>query len=176
MKLFLAFGVAAVSMAGIAWSAGPARVGGGQFGGQFGGRTTALGGPTASRGAIAHPLGGFSSPGIGFNRGNRSFRGTRERRDVRSYIPYGYSYYVPGYFDYLDPNAYFDPSYSVPPASAAYYGQAPPEPTVSQQPVIINQYFGMQGPQAQNQGPESINDSQTSADAIGTSSNYYLIA
>jgi hypothetical protein len=149
---------------------------------QHGGRGNALGGGFASRGAMTHPLGGFTptNPGIGVNRG---FRGNQAAVGRRPYIyPYGYSYYVPNYFDYLDADSYTDPygyaAYGYGPTAPA----APPYASVAasapSQPVIINQYFGMPaGAPQQGNGPESIRDTQGAAgNLLGAAQNYYLIA
>lgn len=149
---------------------------------QRGGRASALGGSLAPRGALTHPLGGFTSagPGVGINRG---FRNAQPRLGSRGYgYPYGYSFYVPNYFGYLDADnySYSDPYYG------NYYGATPASswpadpgapPSGPSQPVIINQYFGMQPPQAQQEsGPQNIRDAQAPGVVSGSAQNYYLIA
>ena len=156
---------------------------------QRGARANALGGSLASRGAMSHPLGGYvPNPGLGVNRYglNRGFRGYPYGR--RPYVyPYGYSFYVPNYFDYLDADSYTDTyGYAAYGYGASGYGApapvAPPYAPVSasapSQPVIINQYFGTPSPQQQQEnGPEAIRDAQGSAgDVLGSAQNYYLIA
>lgn len=143
---------------------------------QLGGRTTALGGPLAARGASSHPLGGFTGRGPGFGV-NRDFRRDRDRDGGRRNFfgyPYAYSYYVPGYFDYLDSDFYSQPYYGTPaaPAAPAY----PAAPAAPQQPVIINQYFGSQGPAPQDNTPPPNPEAQPSAGAAAVPQNYYLIA
>jgi hypothetical protein len=145
--------------------------------GQHGGRGSALGGRLAPTGAMNRPLGGFAGPGIGANRGlGRAGIG-------RGLYPYGYSYYIPGYFDDLD-SGYSDPSYgygsgygynAAPPAVPAY-APVPGPPVAPQQPVIINQYFGVQGPQAQANGPQPSNEPQAAGGPLSSPQNYYLIA
>jgi hypothetical protein len=141
---------------------------------QHGGRASALGGRLAPTGAMSRPLGGFSAPtsGIGVNRGfGRIGVG-------RSLYPYGYSYYIPNYFDYLNSGSYYDPYYAsaMAPSPLPAYAPAPGPPAAPQQPVIINQYFGAQGPQAQNTAPDSTNEPQAAGGVIGSPQNYYLIA
>ena len=144
---------------------------------QHGGRSSALGGRLAPSGAMNRPLGGFPtpSPGIGVNRG---FGGAGLRRGIYPYAyspygysPYAYSYYVPGYFDDLDSGSYYNPYYgygaAAPPAVPAY---VPSPAAAPQQPVIINQYFGVQGPQPQPNGPEpGGNQPQAAGGVIGRS-------
>jgi hypothetical protein len=148
---------------------------------QYSMRTGALGGSLASR-ATSRPLGGFA-PSAG-----RSARST-SRAPLYGY-PYAYSVWVPDYFDYLDyqnqyapPYAYNAP-YGPPPDASSYYGP-PPALAPTQQPVIINQYFGAPGPPQANapeasfrQGNALGNDSNAQApgDPIGSLQNYYLIA
>jgi hypothetical protein len=105
---------------------------------------------------------------------NRGFHGSRfgEHQGLNGFVG-GYSYYIPGYFDYLDTDAY----------PGSYYGaaaapQAPlyaPAPAAPQQPVIINQYFGAQGPDPQNNNTSAPPDGQPTA-STGAPENYYLIA
>src|SRR5580692_5785269 len=92
MKAFLLLGLA------FACAAAPAA--------RNGGRTSALGGSAASRGAMSHPLGGFTSTAP------RASRGT-----ARVY-PYGFSWYVPSYFGLGDYGGYgaYDPNYYGAPA------------------------------------------------------------
>lgn len=167
MKPFLTFGFCAIGVLALSFPAAA----------QHGGRTTALGGPLAPQGAISHPLGGFTGhrpgfgPGMGLNRG---FHGNRfgDHRGLNGFVG-GYSYYIPGYFDYLDTDAY----------PGSYYGAAaapqtplyPPAPAAPQQPVIINQYFGAQGPDPQNNNTSAPPDGQPTA-STGAPENYYLIA
>jgi hypothetical protein len=172
---FLAFGFSVIFAAVMALPAAAQR------GGHFG----ALGG-SASMGAMSHPLGGGISrpPALGGGIGSRPIGGRdgfrnnnnvyyRSRGNYPYAYPYAYSYYVPGYFDYLDSNAYFDPSYAVPPAPGPeYYG--PSAPSQTQQPVTINQYFGAQGPQ--NNAPQALNPPPNPGDPLVAPSDYYLIA
>lgn len=163
MKSFLAFALPAVLAVVLAAPAA----------GQHGGRSSALGGSLAPRGAMSRPLGGISGPGAGVNRGyGRAGVG-------RGLYPYGYSYYIPGYFDYLDDGYYSDPYYgygaAAPPPAPAYVPVPVPAPAASQ-PVIINQYFGAQGPQPQAGAPEPGAEPQAAGAPIGTPQNYYLIA
>lgn len=141
---------------------------------QYSMRTGSLGGPAGAR-AYTRPLGGV---GPGFNRyGNTPYR-NGYNRGVYSGYPYGYSVWVPDYFDYLDQSQYAAP-YGVPPDASAY-GAPPPGPAASQQPVIINQYFGAPPPAqaAGQQPPPDANNTSAQApgDVIGTPQNYYLIA
>jgi hypothetical protein len=164
MKTFLVFGLPMLCAVVFALPAA----------GQRGGRTSALGGRLAPAGAMSHPLGGFTTPtpGIGLNRGPGRAGGRRG-----SY-PYGYSYYIPNYFDFLNSGSYYDPYYAAqmaPPAVPAY-AAVPGPPAAPQQPVIINQYFGVQGPQPQTGGPEPGNEPQAAGGVIGSPQNYYLIA
>lgn len=161
MKTFLTFGICACCVLGLALPASA----------QHGGRTSALGGSLAPQGALSHPLGGFTGrgPGVGVNRG-----GYRNRlgayRGAYGY-PWGFSYYVPGYFDYLDSDSY-DYYGAAPPAPA--YVTAPSAPAAPQQPVIINQYFGVEAPVNQQQNPPAPNE-PTSSSTVAPP-NYYLIA
>jgi hypothetical protein len=163
MKTFLAFALPALCMVVVALPAA------GQRGG---GRASALGGRMAPTGALSRPLGGFAGVGAGASRG-------LGRAGVsRGLYPYGYSYYIPGYFDDLD-SGYSDPYYgygAAPPAVPAY-APVPGPPVAPQQPVIINQYFGVQGPQGQANGPAPSNEPQAAAGGpLGSPQNYYLIA
>jgi hypothetical protein len=144
---------------------------------QRGGRTSALGGSLAPRGAMSHPLGGFTSSNSATVI-NRGYRGTPYVAGRRPYIvPFGYSYYVPNYFGSFDSDAYYDPGYGygAPPPAAPYPPDGPP--TAPPQPVIINQYFGMPAPPPQDNGPDPSRDVQGAAgDVLGSVQNYYLIA
>ena len=67
-------------------------------------------------------------------------------RNPRSLVcgyPYAYSVWVPDYFDYLNSQN----QYPAPYAYGAPYDAPPAVAQGSQQPVIINQYFGAPGPQ-----------------------------
>jgi hypothetical protein len=130
---------------------------------QFSMRTGSLGGSLASR-PISRPLGGFL-PTSSRNRG-------QFRAPLYGY-PFAYSVWVPDYYDYLNAQNQYPAPYA--------YGDAPPAvPPASQQPVIINQYFGApsQPPApAPAPAPEAgKSDSQAPGDPIGTPANYYLIA
>jgi hypothetical protein len=146
---------------------------------QFGARSGALGGNFASRG-MSRPLGGIPPPLAGrpgfpsaLNRNQqRGFdRGGFDRGRRGALLPFGYSTYIPNYFD--DGSYYDDSGY--PPVPQA----APPVP-VNQQPVIINQYFSNgQGSQQVGAPPPPAagnNTTQAPGDPIGTDQNYYLIA
>lgn len=162
MKTFLAFAVGAVSLMVLTQSAVA----------QHGGRSSALGGSIAPRGSRTQPLGGIVSRGPGpvGNRGN--FHSASPAYRAYGY-PWGYSYYIPGYFDYLDADSYYDPAYGAPAPAAPPY---PAEPASPQQPVIINQYFGTQSPAQDTTAPApSANDGRTPANS-STPANYYLIA
>lgn len=145
---------------------------------QYGMRTGALGGPAGAR-AWTRPLGGV---GPNLNYGNRPYRNGYNRGRYNGY-PYAYSIWVPDYFDYLDSQSQYGMPYGVPP-DASVYGAPPPAPPASQQPVIINQYFGAPPPgqatgEATGQQPaaDANNTSaQTPGDVIGAPQNYYLIA
>jgi hypothetical protein len=146
---------------------------------QFGGGGS-LGGSFASRG-ISRPLGGIQPPRApGLNH-----RGQFPQRGFgNGFLPYGYSVYVPDYFD-----NYVDPSYApmvVPPAPPlppqAFSQQAPPAP-----PVIINQYFVQGGPGVPVNGPAggtagypppppSQDQDAAAGDPLAPTENYYLIA
>lgn len=165
MKAFLTFGVSGICFLLLSLPAAA----------QHGGR-----GSLAPQGALSHPLGGFTGTvwggGMGGARGvrgNRFNNNFNNSRGVYAY-PWGYSYYVPGYFDYLDTDTYPGPSYGagVLPPSPAYA----PAPAGPQQPVIINQYFGAQGPgQPESNSPAPPPDNQPTA-STGAPENYYLIA
>lgn len=146
---------------------------------QYSMRTGSLGGSLGSR-AISRPLGGFAPGFTGFGAG-RNYRGA-SRAPLYGGYPYAYSVWVPDYFDYLNsqpqyaaPYAYGAP-YGPPPDASAYYGPPPALAPVSQQPVIINQYFGAPGPQQVNAPEASNSNAQTPGDPIGSPQNYYLIA
>ncbi len=148
----------------------------------FGGRANALGGNPASRGASIRPLGGLpppSYPGIpnyGLPRHPGLGYAGRYGKSGRSGpgYAYGYSFYVPNYYDGFDDGGAYAPSYGAAPL--------PPQeslaPPVSQQPVVINQYFGAQPlPPPQGNEPQQIVDAQSAqGEVIGTPQNYYLIA
>ncbi len=122
-----------------------------------GGRTSALGGSVAARGAMTRPLGGFAPAA------------PRNYRPVARTYPYAYSWYVPNYLGWGD-DSYYDSYYGAP---AAAPPPAPEAFAAPQQPVIINQYFGVQKPPPQ----QVVNDPpQAAGDVIGTPRNYYLIA
>jgi hypothetical protein len=151
-------------------------IGGGFAGGAgFGGRANALGGNPASRGASIRPLGGFPAPGhSGPGYPGRSGYAGRYGRSGRSGpgYAYGYSFYVPNYYDGFDDGGSYTPGYGAP--VAPQEGYAPPVP---QQPVVINQYFGAQPLPPQGNEPQQIVDAQSAqGDVIGTPQNYYLIA
>ena len=179
MRVFFAFGLPVIGILCLAMPAAPA---------QFGGRTNALGGSVGSRGAMSHPLGGFSAPlpGVRGNRGYSAPNGARRGdrfgdRGAYGY-PYASSFYVPNYFgDYYDQGGYDapygDPYASAPPPVGAYAAPAP----APQQPVIINQYFGVQPPSPDNGPPSVARDTQAPGSPIlgaplGNTENYYLIA
>jgi hypothetical protein len=150
---------------------------------QFGARSGALGGGFASRG-MSRPLGGIPPgfTGLGPNRNfnGRNFNGN-QRRPLVGY-PYAYSVWVPDSFDYLSyQNQYAAPygygaSYGPPPAAPGYYESPGAGAQGPQQPVIINQYFGAQGPQQVNAPETTSSNTQAPGDVIGTPQNYYLIA
>jgi hypothetical protein len=161
--------------------------GGGVAGGSgFATRTGALGGNPASRGAAIRPLGGFPTPGhpdypvLGYpgrpdyGRPGYGYQGRNGRsgRNSPGYA-YGYSFYVPNYYDGFDDGGAYAPSYGAAPL-APQEAYAPPVP---QQPVIINQYFGAQPLPPQGNEPQQIIDAQSAqGEVIGTPQNYYLIA
>lgn len=166
MKAFL---VAGFSVIGLLALAVPAAA-------QHGGRTSALGGSLAPRGALSHPLGGFTGPGRGaqVNRGYRGYS-SGAYRGLYGY-PYGYSYYVPGYFDDYDDywnNYYYPPAA---PSAVTSYVPVPTAPEASQQPVIINQYFGVQPPAPANAAPQTTSNTQAPGAPLADPQNYYLIA
>jgi hypothetical protein len=161
MKLFLAFGLALAGASGAthAMLAAPAHGGGLVNSGAIT-RTTALGGPAAANGARTYPLGGVSSAGP------RNFRGIGRPPAPRVY-PYGYSWYVPNYYNWGDDSYYSAPT---PPP-------APDAAAAPQQPVIINQYFGAQDRSEEPAPQAAPNDPpQAAGDPIGIPQNYYLIA
>src|SRR5256885_16773949 len=100
---------------------------------------------------MSRPLGGIPPgfTGLGPNRNltGHNFNGN-SRRPLG--YPYAYSVWVPDYFDYLSyqnqPYGYAAP-YGPPPAAPGYYEPSAAGTPGPQQPVIINQYFGTQGPQ-----------------------------
>ena len=65
---------------------------------------------------------------------------------------------------------------TTPPSRSTGLVPVPGPPAAPQQPVIINQYFGVQGPQAQAAGPAPANEPQAAGEPIGNPQNYYLIA
>ncbi len=138
---------------------------------QFRMRTGALGGSVGAR-ASSRPLGGFGPSYNSFGSG-RYYRGSASRAPLYGYS-YGYPFWAPDYFDYGDQSQY-GAAYG-PPPDASYYAAPPALAAAPQQPVIINQYFGIPGP-AQSNGPEIGNTSaQAPGDPIGDPQNYYLIA
>jgi hypothetical protein len=166
----------------------PVAAGGFAGGAGFGGRANALGGNPASRGASIRPLGGLapgshpgSYPGLSYpgrpdyGRPGYGYKGRygRSGRGGPGYA-YGYSFYVPNYYDGFDDGGAYTPSYGAAPL-APQDAYAPPAP---QQPVVINQYFGAQPlPPPQGNEPEQIFDAQSAqGNVIGTPQNYYLIA
>ena len=166
MKLFLAFGLALAGATGGAMLAGSAHTSGIINSGAIT-RTSALGGPAAANGAMSHPLGGVSSAGP------RNFRGGIARPPSPRVYPYGYSWYVPNYYNWSDDSYY----------GAAPQAQAPDAASAPPQPVIINQYFGNQEPSETLHSPAdrapqpALNDTPEAAgDPIDTPQNYYLIA
>lgn len=165
MRTFLAVGFSAVCVLALALPAAA----------QHGGRSSALGGPLAPRGALAHPLGGFTGSGPGI--ANRTLRSARPGAYLGYGYPWGYSWYVPGYFDYLDSDSYYDSYYGAPAAPPApAYAPVPAAPAAPAQPVIINQYFGAAPPPPEANGPpQPTADAQTPASAANPQ-NYYLIA
>lgn len=180
MKAFSAFWLPVI---GAVVFAMPAAAGGfaAAGGAGFGGRANALGGNPASRGASIRPLGGFppgynSYPGSGYpgrpGYGHQGRYGGSGRNG--SGYAYGYSFYVPNYYDGFDDGGSYTPSYGAVPV-APQEAYAPPVP---QQPVIINQYFGAQPlPPPQGNEPQQIVDAQSAqGDVIGAPQNYYLIA
>ncbi len=162
MKAFL---VAGFSVVGLLALAVPAAA-------QHGGRSSALGGSLAPRGAMSRPLGGIAGPSAGFGRGYRGYT-SRAYRGLYGY-PYGYSYYVPGYFD--DYDDYWNNYYYPPATPATAYVPAPSAPEASQQPVIINQYFGVPAPAAPSGPPQTTSSTQTPGAPLTEPTNYYLIA
>jgi hypothetical protein len=152
---------------------------------QYSMRTGSLGGNLASR-AISRPLGGTTAGFTNFG-ASRYSRGP-SRAPLYGGYPYAYSVWVPDYFDYLNSqNQYPAPyAYPAPYGPAPDYDLPPAGAPGSQQPVIINQYFGAPGPQ-QAVAPDANlrpggfregNDTnaQTPGDPIGSPQNYYLIA
>jgi hypothetical protein len=128
---------------------------------QYSMRTGSLGGGLASP-AMSRPLGGFA-PARGRNRGP-------SRAPLYGY-PFAYSVWVPDYFDYVNSQNQYPAQY----AYGAPYDAPPPAAQGSQQPVIINQYFGAPGPQ--QAAPDTSNTTaQAPGDPIGNPQNYYLIA
>lgn len=168
MKAFL---VAGFSVVGLLAFAAPAAA-------QHGGRTSALGGSLAPRGAMSHPLGGFTGAGrgVGVNRGYGGYR-SGEYRGLGGY-PYGYSYYVPGYFDDFDNDDYWNNNYYPPaaPSAVTSYVPVPTAPQAPQQPVVINQYFGVQPPAPPNSAPQTTGNTQAPGAPLADPQNYYLIA
>ncbi|MDP9053522.1 MAG: hypothetical protein M3N93_04360 [Acidobacteriota bacterium] len=143
---------------------------------QFGGRNGAPGGPAAF-GAMARPLGGFSS-GLNNFGASRNFNRTLPRRGFNNY-PYAYSVWAPDYFDYLNGTGlYAAPSALVPDAyyDAGQTGNVQP----SQQPVVINQYFSAPAEQPRAQTPDAPQPNHTNTavpgDPLSAPQTYYLIA
>ena len=111
-----------------------------QTGAPFSSQMNALGGKFASPG-MGRPLGGINNPRGGPGGGQR--RGGQPAVAV----PYGYSYYVPGYFDSLGFSSVGTPS-SVAEYNAASWPAVLPSSSPALAPqtatapsVIINQYF-----------------------------------
>jgi len=143
-------------------------------------------GGNAALGAMSRPLGGFAPGFNGFNvsRGVMNPRGSR--RGLIGY-PYAYSVWVPDSFDYMNTQSQYGAPYGY---SAPYGTAAAPAPyydpgnaAASQQPVIINQYFGgpapaQTTPQAQAPAAPEANNATSAApgDPIGNPQTYYLIA
>jgi len=155
MKLFLAFGLAFAGAIGVVAAAPP-------NGGAANTRTSALGGSAVANGAMSRPLGGFSSTA------SRNSRVVAKPVAPRVY-PYAYAWYVPGY-SYLGDDSSYGAATQPPGSDAA---------SAPQQPVIINQYFGVQEHSEAEPAPQAVpNDDppQAAGDPIGTPQNYYLIA
>jgi hypothetical protein len=136
---------------------------------QYSMRTGALGGSIGSR-SISRPLGGAPVA-------NR-FSRTPSRAPLYRGYPYGYSVWVPDYFDYLsDQSQYAASQYGPVPDGSGYYGAPPAVGAGPQQPVIINQYFGAPvPPQGNAPDPTAASNTQAPGDPIGAPQNYYLIA
>jgi hypothetical protein len=142
---------------------------------QYSLRTGSLGGSLASR-AISRPLGGTT--GFGASRYSRG----ASRAPLYSGYPYGYSVWVPDYYDYLNSQSQYSTPYAYPapygpsPDASTYFDLPPGAAPGSQQPVIINQYFGAPGPQQTNAPEANNSNTQVPGDPIGSAQNYYLIA
>ncbi|HYA17829.1 MAG TPA: hypothetical protein VEF06_10200 [Bryobacteraceae bacterium] len=145
---------------------------GAQAGAPFSSQQNALGGQFAAAG-MGRPLGGIAPSGQ-HRAGNQGAR----RGAVGGYVaPYGYSWYVPGLFDW----SYATPSsvavygadtspYLAPPPPVAAAPMVPPAP-----PVIINQYFGSPPPANVAVVPPDETP-HTAGEPLAPVDNYYLIA
>ncbi len=136
---------------------------------QYSMRTGSLGGNLASR-AFSRPLGGTTAGFTNFGAGRYSRGATRA--PLYAGYPYAYSVWVPDYFDYLNSQNQYPALY----AYGAPYDAPPAVAQGSQQPVIINQYFGAPGPQQAIPPDTSNTTAQAPGDPIGSPQNYYLIA
>lgn len=142
-----------------------------QSGAPFSSQNNALGG-RFSAGAMGRPLGGISTPVRGPGNG---------RRDVRpAVVPYGYSWYVPNYFDnwsYPTPStvAVYDATtpYVLPPAPL----YAPAQPPAAPASVVINQYFnGVPAGSAPQATGQQSGETHAAGEPLVPVENYYLIA
>jgi hypothetical protein len=156
MKTFLTFGLCVLCGAGVvtgvaeAQTRSPAAVS----------SVAALGGSYASI-SSSRPLGGVALPTFPSSLGHR-------KRAAAPTVGFTPIFYVPNYYD---------TAYSSADNAQGNYLQTPP-PT-SQQPIIINQYFGSRGPDdraADDDRQPAPDDVSNPGDPIGLPQNYYLIA
>src|SRR5581483_7282180 len=137
-----------------------------------------LANPFGSTSAIAgqsRPLGGIPAPSYG--------SGRRVGHYGRGYGAgvYGFSTYIPGYWDLLGDPAGGPYSYTSP----AYGAIAPPPPPAAPAPgppaggppppVIINQYFGYPPPPGGEQGQAQPGGAAQPGDPLAEPQSYYLI-
>lgn len=154
-----------------------------QVGAPFSSQMNALGGRYGAVG-MGRPLGGIGAGG-GYRRGPGG--GSRSGSSIGVY-PYGFSYYVPGYFDALGFDSYATPSsvgvydsstapaIAPPPMEPVVVPQTAPAPT-----VIINQYFsgapsGAAAAAAPQGAAQPEETPRASGEPLGPVDNYYLIA
>lgn len=149
--------------------------------------TRPLANPFGSTAAIAgqsRPLGGIPATGYGYASGyGRGNRGPRGGYGYGGSV-YGFSTYVPGYWDMVGDSTASGPysaymPYDLPPAMPPPGPSAVPVPVPAgpaAPTVIINQYYGYPPPGAGPNGPEPEGAAARPGDPLAEPENYYLIA
>jgi hypothetical protein len=164
MKLFLTFGLCVLCGGGFV--AGVAAAQARSSPTAIASSAAALGGSYAGI-PSSHPLGGVALPTFPSSGGYR-------KRALAPTVGFTPIFYVPNYYDNYGSNS--TSSYDT---AQGNYLQTPP-PT-SQQPIIINQYFGSRGPEDrvaedERQPVPPPDDAWNPGDPVGVPQNYYLIA